>query len=126
MAEFRAVITVPFDCARTSLNQRLHWRERANRNRAAKEAARLAWHTAGCPRAPGKVQVGITVRRGRGLDPDNALSGCKPVIDSLFKQAITPDDSRRWVSFRPVEQEIGKRWREAPEIVFEVEGAEDA
>lgn len=113
-----AVIIVSWDVQRTSPNQWNHWAERTRRNRAAKDTARLAWLEAGSPMATGPVVVEITVRRGREIDPDNALGGCKPLIDSLFKKAITPDDSRRWVSFRPVEQEAGRQWKGREEVLF--------
>lgn len=121
MAEpFRAVITVPWDVQRTSLNQRLHWRARAERNRIARQTARLMWLKAGKPQAPGKVAVTVTVKRARALDPDAVLSAAKPVIDGLFNEAITPNDSRKWIACWLVEQEVGKRFRGCEEIVFEV------
>ena len=120
------IVTVPVDPSRTSLNQRLHWRQRAERGRYAKGAARMAWRKAGAPRAPGPVRVEVIVRRGRLLDTDNAWTGLKPVCDQLFNsrrdaqgEGITPSDSPAWVEMT-VRQETGKQWRGREECEFRV------
>lgn len=117
------VLSVRWDVAKTSLNARLHWRQRARLNRLARLAAYFAWMEAGKPRARGPVEVSITVRRGRLIDPDNALAGCKSLIDELFNEAITPDDSAKRISFQPVRQETGKQYRGAEEVVFTIREA---
>lgn len=114
-------IVVPFDANVLSLNKRLHWRSRHRLNQQAKEAARLAWMQAGSPRLRGPVAVTVTLHRGRKVDPDNALGALKPLVDALFKDGITPDDSAEWVAFRPVRQVPGKEYRGAECVVFEVE-----
>jgi Holliday junction resolvase RusA-like endonuclease len=114
-------ITVPFDAHRLSLNQRLHWRERHRRNQAVKEAARFAWMQAGCPRVAGPVRVSMVVRRGRSIDVDNAITGTKAARDALFCHAITEDDNPRFVTLGECRQEVGKAWKERPEVEFIVE-----
>jgi hypothetical protein len=121
MASEPLTITVRFDPHRLSLNQRLHWRERARRNRAVKDVARLAWAQAGRPAFEGPVRVSMLVRRGRQIDSDNAITGTKAARDALFNRAITPDDSPRWVTLGECRQECGKAWKDAPEVVFTIE-----
>ncbi len=116
-------ITVSWDVNRTSLNQRLHWRERRRRNQRAKEAARLAWIAAGRPVQEVPADVTLIVRRARTLDADNCLSGAKPVCDMLFGRAasgegILPDDSPSWVRWVGIDQEPGKRYRGMEEVEF--------
>ena len=121
-------IIVPFDPHRTSLNQRLHWRERCRRNQAAAEAAHYGWAKAGRPYTERRVRVSVLVRRGRVLDRDNVIAGLKPVADLLFSRrhgiAMTPDDGPQWVEWGSVEFETGKRWRDRPEVVLVVEEVE--
>lgn len=117
------VVTVPFDPHRLSLNQRLHWRSRKSRNDVAKRAARYAYLDAGAPSFEEPVRVEIIVRRGREIDADNALSGCKPLIDALFcrrknGEGIIPDDSPRWLELTIPKQEPGARWKGREEVVF--------
>ena len=125
-------IIVAHDPARTSPNQRLHWAERHRRNDAARAAARAGWLQAGCPVATGLVRISFIVRRARKLDADNALAGCKPIIDALFGQRrrarqpalpglVTPDDSPRWLTLGEVRQETGARWRRRPEVEVVIE-----
>lgn len=128
-------IVVKCDPARTSPNQRLHWAERHRRNDAARAAARAGWMQAGCPVATGRVRVSFIVRRGRKLDADNALAGCKPIIDALFGMRrrpgrptnpglVTTDDSPRWLELGEVRQETGARWRHRAEVEVVIESIE--
>lgn len=114
-------ITVPFDPSLLSNNQRLHWAERQRRTRAVRDTARLCWLQAGSPQAAGPVRVSLIVRRGRKMDADNLLTGCKGAADALFKQAVTPDDGPRWLSWGEVEQETGKQYALKPEVIFIIE-----
>lgn len=125
-------IVVEMDPSRTSLNQRLHWRERARRNAVVKLAAMCAWAHAGRPEASRRVRVSIVCRRGRALDADNVITGCKPALDALFAVRrrkglpvepglMTPDDGPEWVELGEVWQETGARWRGRPEVEFIVE-----
>lgn len=114
-------ITVPIDPNLTSPNHRLHWGERARRNTRARELARLAWLAAGGPVAAGPVRVSVIIRRERALDPDNAVSCLKPLIDGIFREGVTPDDSARWIAHGAIVQERGKRWRGREEVEFVIE-----
>lgn len=97
MAEIR--IEVPYDVQRCSPNKSLHWAERNRRREAAWLLARKAWADAGSPVSAGPVRVSLLIQRARRLDEDNAIACCKPIIDALFKGAITPDDNPQWVRF---------------------------
>ncbi len=125
-------LTALVDPSRTSLNQRLHPQERARRNTVAKQAALAAWTQAGCPKVNGPVRVSITVRRAKRLDTDNAISGCKPLIDGLFAERrrkgypvepglITPDDSPEWLALGEVTQEIGPEWKGREQVIVRIE-----
>lgn len=113
-------IEVPWDPARTSRNtlDGRHWAKKLKAYQAAQQTARWAWIAAGSPRAPGAVRVSLTSHRPRKMDPDGLLAACKPLFDGLFKQAVTPDDSARWIELGEVKQVIYTR---GPKVVFEIE-----
>ena len=64
---------------------RSHWAvKRRLRLTFGKEIAGAAIIETGMPMmAEGRVRIDITLFRPRLLDPDNAIGGCKPMIDSL-------------------------------------------
>lgn len=117
-------IIIPWDVNRTSPNRRLHWARRNVLNQSAKLLAFNQWVQAGRPTARDTVRVSVIVRRYRRLDNDNALAGCKPVFDGLFRDAITPDDGPEWVTLGTVTQETGARWLGAEEVEVIVEPAQ--
>lgn len=92
-------ITVPFDPALLSPNQRLHWAKRARIVAQARETAHLAWVAAGKPHLVGVVTVRIEVRRRRQMDDDNLVGGIKACRDALFNGAIVKADSPKWCRF---------------------------
>jgi hypothetical protein len=78
-----------------------------------RRAAYAAWEAAGEPRYFEPVRIEFTVRRGRVLDPDNALAGLKSLIDGLTtrrmqRPGLIPDDSAAWVSWAPIRFVTGK------------------
>lgn len=123
-------ITVPFDPMLTSAN-----RDRVNSIRGgfrkarlhadARATARAAWLAAGSPTMAGKVRVSFVVRRGHSVDLANALGGLKPALDGLFTNAITPDDSPRYLAeLGGVQLEIDRRFKGREEVEFVVESLE--
>jgi hypothetical protein len=120
------VITVSFDPQSLSPNQRIHWRERARRTKAARALALWKWALAKRPVADGPVEVSLLVRRGRLIDPDGALAGCKPILDGLLSQkrnhgdGVTPDDSAAFVRYLPVEFETGREWQGREQVVVTI------
>ena len=125
MAQEPITICVKFDVHRLSKNMRIHWAERASRVNAAKMAARVAWHIVGSPVVDGPVEVQLTVRRGRPIDPDNALGGFSAAADSLFKSkhngyGVTPDDSAKYISWLPVQFECGRQWKGNEHVLVQI------
>lgn len=114
------VVRVEWDVNRLNPNfiSRLHWGAITTRKNGARYAAKVAWLQAGRPRVEVPVDVEVVVRRGRALDDDNAWAALKWVRDVLFKDAITVDDSPRWVRYLPLRYETGKRWVGREEVVF--------
>ena len=118
-------LVVPWDPVRLSPNKRLHYQERARLVKVARAAALFAWRQAGQPRQEEPVEVQIIVRRGRVMDPDNALGGVKACLDQLLSYrhdgcGMVPDDSSQWIRFAPVAFETGQEWqgREEVEIIL--------
>lgn len=121
-------IVVQIDPNRTNPNRlnSSHWTDKMRRMNSAKDAGRLAWKAAGCPKLEGQVRVEAIIRRNRGFDEDNAWGALKPLKDALFcgkryesdGGAITPDDSPRWVRLGEVSFEIHKRWKGCEEVEF--------
>lgn len=131
MAREAVTITVPWDPARLGANRtrRMLWQERARLTQVAREAAFCAWRAAGRPVIDGKVEVSLLVRRGRVLDPDNALAGCKAVLDQLLCRrrngaGVVEDDSAAFVDYVSVRFETGARWRLRPEVVVTISPVE--
>ncbi len=114
-------IRIEYDIGPLSPNRtrRLHWGARAALAKDAKWAAYAAWVSAGSPRAAGPVRCAIVSYRSRALDDDNLIAACKPLLDGIFKGAMTPDDSPAYLELGSVRQE---RCRRGDELVeFEVE-----
>ena len=119
-------IWVRWDINRTSRNRMegLHWAEKRRLDRAATEAARIAWMIGGSPRIEVPVRVDIVIRRARKLDPDNALSGCRSLINGLFKDALTPDDSPEWLTIGEVRQETAGEHKHRESVEFIIRSKE--
>ena len=119
-------IVVQFDVNRTSPNRMsgLHWAEKGDLQRIAKELARYCWERAGRPTLAPPVRVDIIVRRGRRMDADNALAGCRGLINGLFKGAVTQDDGPDFLQLGTLTQECGKSWKGAPEVEFIISSVE--
>lgn len=111
--------------ARTSPNLRLHPLERARRDRAAQNAALLAYRQAGSPEAEGPYSVVLVVRRARKLDGDNALAGAKAVLDGLFNrrrlgEGLADDDGPDNVQVSAVIQETSRDYYRREEVLVRV------
>ena len=50
-----------------------------------------------------KMRVTVTIEHARLYDADNAISGCKPLLDSLTRLVLIRDDSPEWIELH-VEQ----------------------
>jgi hypothetical protein len=120
-------ITVAWDPIKTAANKcrmnsvrgSYRW---AGLNSEAKKVARKAWEEAGSPRIDAPVRVGLVVRRGRSMDLANIWGGVKPLLDGLFTNAITPDDSLKWVAeLGGVRLEVARDFKGAEEVTFIIE-----
>lgn len=92
-----------------------------------KLAAFRAWEEGGAPYYTQKVRVTFEIRRGRVIDPDNALAGLKYVIDGLTSKrmqrtGMIPDDSAEWVEYAPIVFTTGKVWKDLfAQVIITVE-----
>ena len=114
-----------FDVARVSPNQRLNRWERNRRNQAGRLNAFNEWAHAGRPQVDCPVVVDVVIRRARALDHDNAVASLKPCLDGIFKDALTPDDSPRWLTLGEVRQETAKEWKGKEHVEFIVRPREE-
>lgn len=109
-------LIIPVDANTQNPNRRRQLRAWIRAKTAHKRAAWAVWAQSGKPRASGPVVVSVVIRRGRILDEDNARASLKAIFDALFKHAITPDDSAKWVKLGSLTQETGGRWQCMPEV----------
>lgn len=117
-------LIIPIDANEMNPNQRRKLRNWIRAKKAHKQAAWAVWVKAGKPVANSPVTVSAIIRRGRQMDEDNARASLKACFDSLFKKAITPDDSPKWVKLGALIQETGRKWAYAPEVEIVVMEAE--
>lgn len=109
-------LVVPLDVNEMNPNRRGKLRAWIKAKTLHKKTARLVWIAAGKPATAAPVTVSVVIRRQRRLDEDNARASLKAIFDGLFKQAITPDDSPKWVRLGSLTQEVGVRWKLRPEV----------
>ena len=114
-------LIIPVDANDQNPNKRRKLRDWIRAKMAHKNAAHIVWCEAGKPVSLSPVTVSVTIRRGRLLDEDNARASLKACFDGLFKNAITPDDSPKWVKLGTLTQEIAARWKLKPEIEIVVQ-----
>lgn len=93
-------ITFSPPCALMSLNDRLHWRKKAEHTKAwriaAFAAATNSRHGHLLPACV--VTVVLPVKGNRRRDPHNYFATVKPIIDGLVDARCWPDDTPRWVT----------------------------
>jgi hypothetical protein len=109
-------LTIPVDVNDANPNRLKKLRQKMRVTKFHRETAYKAWLAAGKPKSAGPVMIDVIVRRGRVMDQGNIWAGLKHVIDGIFKKALTPDDSEKWLRLGRIEQQTGGRWRYAPEI----------
>lgn len=132
-------ITVDLDVSLCGENKtsRKHFGTKTKRKNAAKKACKDGWLASGRPKVSPEdypVRVDIITRRATLMDDSNIIGALKWSIDSLFSKEgqrvgnktfyvpglVTPDDSIKYLRMGTVEQEIDKRFKEKPQIVFVV------
>ena len=74
-----------------SYNQ--HWAVRSRRNKQIRDTVfALAWAAGWRKSMPKFTTVEIIIRNWRG-DKDNAIGGCKAIVDALWRNDIIPGDN---------------------------------
>lgn len=116
----RWTIMVPWDPQLTSPNRRQHFMARARLVREGRENGRLAWLLAERPRATRRITIDAQIYRGASIDDDNAIAGLKCVRDGLCNDALTPDDSARWVRWGSVQVIAGKQYRGREHVILTI------
>lgn len=130
MSKQQAVITLRGDALkalRPNATNRLLYRRMSGlvtrtRNQW-KERMVEAWFEAGRPQLKGRCRLEIKVRRGRSLDNDGVVAGCKALIDAVCwtryaDHGLLPNDNDEWLAAPTVVQETGGKWTKQPELVF--------
>ena len=125
-------IVIPWDPNDYNPNRvsRGHWSSAARAKKAGTQLALYYWRINRFV-ADYRIEVSVTVCRGRRLDADNCITGLKPVFDGLFNRnrhdgdGVVPEDGHGWVEYRPVVQETGGCWAGKEEVVVEIRKAED-
>jgi crossover junction endodeoxyribonuclease RusA len=81
-----------------SANQRLHWRQKAERTGNVRTKVRLLAKQARIPAAARlTVQLHYLPGDGRRRDAPNLVATSKPAIDGLVDAGLVPDDNDRYV-----------------------------
>ena len=117
-------LVVPVDVNEANPNRLRTLRQRMRVTKYHRDTAHKVWLEAGKPKSTVPVTIDVIIRRGRTMDQGNIWAGLKHVIDGIFKKALTPDDSEKWLRLGRIEQETGGKWRYAPEIEIVVAVAE--
>ena len=102
----RRMITIefPMPCKPLTMNQRMHWAQKAKATKAWREASYIAaWKFDGSWRPPqlprSIVQLDIPVRSTKvRRDPHNWYPTVKAVIDGLVDAGLWPDDNSDYVA----------------------------
>lgn len=80
-------------------NQRLHWRQRAQRVALIRDAVTLLARNAHIPTGRHLVvQLHFQPGDNRRRDASNLVPTQKPAVDGLVRAGIVPDDTAEWVT----------------------------
>lgn len=109
-------LKIPVDVNDANPNRLHRVRDRMRVTKFHRETAYRVWLEAGRPKSGKPVTIDVIVRRGRVMDQGNIWAGLKHVIDGIFKKALTPDDSEKWLRLGRIEQQTGGKWRYMPEV----------
>lgn len=91
-------VTLPYTAPPLTLNQRLHWAEKARRVRELREAVEWKLREARVPPLR-RCSVELHWRPGmtRTRDRDNLTATSKPCFDEIVAAGICADDSPEWM-----------------------------
>ena len=85
--------TIPDEPVSLNVSFNQHWSVRSKRNHyLADTVFALAYNVGWRPSMPKFRRVKITICGWRG-DYDNAIAGCKPIVDALWKNDIIEGDN---------------------------------
>lgn len=122
----QVVLTIPGPPPPTlNYQERLHWAKRRRLREWWSEQARLAWLAAGRPwfsRPIVQYRLYYPTRRRR--DPDNAVAGCKPILDGLRGHAFR-DDASDVVTIAPPVIDVDRRRPRTEIVLTETEQEDD-
>jgi crossover junction endodeoxyribonuclease RusA len=109
-------IDVPMiqDLPPLNANQRLHWRQRAQRVALIRDAVMLLARRLPFQLLPGQrlvVQLHYRPGDNRRRDASNLVPTQKPAVDGLVRAGIVPDDTAEWVTEKMPELHPGKGQR---------------
>ena len=94
------VVEFPPPAKLMSLNDRMHWRAKAQATKLWRETAwGHALEQIPPPRqhGPSVVTVDLPVTSARRRDNSNLIATVKPIVDGLTDAGCWPDDDSRWV-----------------------------
>jgi hypothetical protein len=96
------VLSFAAPCRLLSLNDRMHWSNRARAVKLWRNAAYYAACQLGGPSArampPSTVTTTFPCRTVRRRDPHNYIATMKPIIDGLVDAGCWPDDTFEYVT----------------------------
>ncbi len=112
------IITFPQPATRLSMNDRLHWRKRAELTHQWRWAAMIAakslpWQGKELRRQlpPSFVRVTFPVTDNRRRDADNPAPTVKAIVDGLVDCGAWSDDTPQWV------ETLGSRFAKGADVV---------
>jgi crossover junction endodeoxyribonuclease RusA len=108
------IVSFPQPARALTMNQRLHWTERARLTADWREAA--GWAAIAqlgrpparraCP--PSEVLVVLPVSGRHRRDPHNWHPTVKAIVDGLVDAGCWPDDTPDWVTIPPPQLDLGR------------------
>lgn len=94
------VLELPWSTVPLSLNQRLHWAQKAKKTRAVRSDVGWLLRQQRVPvlRWPVFVELAYQPPDNRRRDRDNLVATFKPCVDALVELGLIPDDSADYVA----------------------------
>lgn len=101
------VIDFPRPEVLMSMNDRDHWRKKAEKVANWRMAARYSTPRTTRDLPPCTVHISLPVRDRRRRDPHNYYPTVKAIVDGLVDAGVWPDDTPEWVTTIEPSLEIG-------------------
>lgn len=119
----RRVIPLPWDRPPLTLNQRLHWRRKAQITADIRVVVHHAALLVDEPLGPCEAVLHWRPRDNRRRDQDNLVATLKPCLDALVLIGMLPDDDRKhvvrsWCEIHDADKAAGPAmWLELTEVI---------